>query len=342
MASRGLLLVNLGTPDSPRVPDVRKYLAEFLMDPLVIDLPWPLRAALVYGYILVRRPATSAAAYRKIWTDRGSPLLFHQQDLVAGVGAALGKDWQVAGAMRYGSPSIRTGLETLAKAGVSETVAFPLYPQYSLAASKSSELEIQRWANVLLPGKPLRLVPPFYGISGFLDAFAAVARRELASFAADHVLFSFHGLPERQIKRTDPTGRHCFESDDCCARYVEANPDCYRAQCFKTAQELASRLGLTPERFTVCFQSRLGRTPWIRPFTDVVLRELPSRGVQRVAVMSPAFVSDCLETLEELAIRGAADFKRAGGESLRLIPSLNAEPDWVRTVASLATTTRGP
>jgi ferrochelatase len=304
------------------------------MDPLVVDIAPPLRWLLVHAIILPRRPQASAALYKKIWTDRGSPLLFHLEDLVTAVRKILGGDWIVEGGMRYRRPSIAEAFSRLRAAGVDDVTAFPLYPQYSLSATRSSELEVQRQAGA---GMHLRFVPPFYSEPGFLDSFASVARRELSGFAPDHILFSFHGLPERQVKKTDSTGTHCFSGPDCCARVGEANRNCYRAQCFHTARELAARLKLNSEQYTVCFQSRLGRTPWIRPFTDVLYRELPARGVRRIAVLSPSFVADCLETLEEIAIRGADDFKKAGGEELRLISSLNSDPEWARAVAALAT-----
>jgi protoporphyrin/coproporphyrin ferrochelatase len=305
------------------------------MDPEVIDIPGPLRWLLVHGVILRRRPAASAALYRKIWADRGSPLLFHLNDLVARVRAELGPDWVVEGGMRYQQPSIKDALLRLKEAGVDRVVAFPLYPQYSLAATASSEKETRRWANAVLPGKRLDFVPAFYDTAAFLDAFAAVMRRALAGFEHEHVLFSFHGLPERQVKKTDRSGSHCLASAECCARIVDANRDCYRAQSYHTARELAARLGISKDRYTVSFQSRLNDR-WIRPFTDDLYRELPSKGVRRLAVVSPSFVADCLETLEEVAIRGSEEFLRAGGEELRLVPSLNSETEWVRAVAELA------
>jgi protoporphyrin/coproporphyrin ferrochelatase len=335
MSRTGLLLINLGTPDAPTPAAVGEYLAEFLMDPYVIDIPAPLRWLLVHGVILRKRPADSAALYQKIWTDRGSPLLFHLEDLVARVRAELGTEWVVEGGMRYRRPSLKDAFLRLRDAGVDRVIAFPLYPQYSLAATASSERETRRWANAVLPGKRLDFVAPFYGAPAFLDAFAAVARRGLEGFAHDHVLFSFHGLPERQVRKTDRTGRHCLAGADCCARIIEANRDCYRAQSFHTARELASRLGLSQDHYTVSFQSRLNDR-WIRPFTDDLYRELPSRGVRRLAVVSPSFVADCLETLEEIAIRGTEEFRRAGGDELRLIPSLNSEREWVSAVVKLS------
>ncbi len=331
----GLLLINLGTPDEPTSPAVRRYLREFLGDPRVLDINAVGRAALLHLVILPRRPRLSAHAYRAIWhTERGSPLLYHSQDLAAGVAAKLGDGWRVELAMRYGNPSVERGLSALEGAGVDRIVVLPLFPQYAssstgTAVTRVMELAASRW-NV----PALDFVPAFYDDPGFLTAFERVAAPVLAEAKPDHVLFSYHGLPVRQIVKTDTTGSHCFKSATCCETL--ANPHCYRAQCFATTRALASRLGLGPDRHTVCFQSRLGRTPWIEPFTDVELDRLAKAGTRRLAVLCPAFVADCLETLEEIGIRARAQWKAAGGEELVLVPSLNATPAWVDAVAAMA------
>lgn len=340
MKKKGLLLINLGTPDAATTEKVRIYLKEFLMDPFVIDIPYPLRWLLVHGAILPKRPALSAAAYRKIWTQRGSPLLEHLEDLVAQVRKlANPSEWSVVGAMRYGNPSIRSALEELSASGIEEAVVLPLYPQYSLAATESSIVCIRKLARLVAPGLKISFVPAFYDDRHFIEAFAEVARESLRGFEHEHLLFSFHGLPERQVRKTDrsaPGGAHCLQSENCCERMTDANRDCYRAQCYATARALAQALALRPDQYAVCFQSRLGRTPWIKPYTDQMYSSLASRGVKRLAVMCPAFVADCLETLEEVQIRGRDDFRRLGGEELRLVPSLNSSPSWARTVLSLA------
>lgn len=337
----GVLLVNLGTPENPSVPAVRRYLHEFLMDPLVIDIPWIARAMLIHGYILRTRPALSAAAYEKIWTDRGSPLRYHTLDLAEGVQREMGADFVVKVAMRYGSPSIRDGVAALAEAQVERWLVAPLYPQYSLAATESSLRKVREEARRHRSlGEPA-VLPPFYDEPEFLDAFVQSALPSLQSFGFDHVLFSFHGLPERQVKRTDETGRFCMSSPACCSAVVTANSSCYRAQCFSTARGLAERLGLPQSQYTVSFQSRLGRTPWIRPFTDELLQELPRKGVRRIAVFCPSFVADCLETLEEIEIRGKQSFVDAGGESLFLIPSLNSGTRWASALGQLVRGTLG-
>jgi ferrochelatase len=335
---KGLLLINLGTPDAPTAEMVRSYLKEFLMDPYVIDIPYPMRWLLVHGAILPKRPAVSAEAYRKVWHERGSPLLMHLHDLVMQVKrVADPKDWLVIGGMRYGKPSIQAALEEFKAAGIRDVLVVPLYPQYSLAATESSVVHTQKIAERVAPGLKLGFLPAFYADAGFIDSFAQVARKSLDGYDYEHMLFSFHGLPERQVRKTDRSGgNHCLKSENCCATLTDANRDCYRAQCYATARSIAGKLGLAPERYTVCFQSRLGRTPWIKPYTDLMYIELARRGVKRLAVMCPAFVADCLETLEEVQIRGSEDFKKAGGEELRLVPSLNSEPEWARAVLGLA------
>ncbi len=320
-----LLLVNLGTPDAPTTPAVRRYLRQFLSDPRVIDIPALARAALLNFVILPFRSSKSAGAYRKIWTSRGSPLLSFSQDLAAAVAAQM-PGWKVELAMRYGTPSIASAIAKLGP--VDRLVVLPLYPQYASASTGSSVEEVFRVLAGQAVVPQVTTVGAFYDDAGFLDAFAGVGRGVLENARAEHVLFSFHGLPERQVKASDPTGAHCLASAGCCDRIVEANKDCYRAQCFATARGLASRLGLKDGAWSVSFQSRLGRTPWIKPWTDEVLPELAAKGVKRLAVFSPAFVADCLETLEEIGIRAREQFLALGGETLTLVPSLNAAPAW--------------
>ena len=330
----GVLLVNLGTPDAPQAPEVRRYLRQFLSDPRVLDISPVGRWMLLNLIILPLRPARSAEAYRKVWRADGSPLLVYSRALTEQVRAAL-PDMQVELAMRYGNPSITAGLTALRDRGCDRIVVFPLYPQYAASSTGSTVEAVYRAAAGLWNTPYLTIVPPFYDDPGFIDAFAEVGAPVLAELQPDHVLYSFHGLPERHMHKSDMSGTHCLRSAECCAEIVAANRHCYRAQCFSTARALSARLGLAPETTTVSFQSRLGRAVWIRPYTDIVLPELARRGVRRVAVFCPAFVADCLETLVEIGIRAEEDFKKAGGESLRLIPSLNAHPAWVRAAADL-------
>jgi ferrochelatase len=331
----GLLLINLGTPDEPTTPAVRRYLREFLGDPRVLDMNPVGRALLLHAVILPTRPAKSAAAYQTIWdAQRGSPLLYHSQDLAAGVAQKLGDTWQVELAMRYGNPSIESALDKLAAAKVDRIVVLPLFPQYATSSTGTAVARVMELASAKWTMPALDFVPAFYDDPGFLTAFAEVARPALDAAQPDHILFSFHGLPMRQITKTDISGAHCFQSATCCDSL--ANPNCYRAQCFSTARTLAKRLGIPLEQYTICFQSRLGKTPWIQPFTDVELDRLAKEGKKRLAVLCPAFVADCLETLEEIGIRANEQFKAGGGESVTLVPSLNATPAWIDAVCAIA------
>lgn len=331
----GVLLVNLGTPDAPRPREVRRYLREFLSDPRVLTMPTLARTLLLEGVILPTRPRKSAAAYRQVWMDAGSPLLVHGRALREGVAKALGDDFVVELGMRYGNPSIASAVDALATAGVDRLVALPLFPQYSAAATASALAKIHEVTASRFDVRALVTLGAFHDDPGFIAAWREVARPVLADFSPDHVLFSYHGLPENQIVKSDPSGSHCLATADCCAIARAANRHCYRAQCFRTSEALVETLSLDVARTSSAFQSRLGRTPWIRPFTDEAVVELAGRGVERLAVMCPAFVADCLETLEEIEIRLAEQWRSLGGRALRLVPSLNAHPRWVEAVADL-------
>ena len=333
----GLLLVNLGTPDSPDPKDVRRYLDEFLSDPRVLDVPAWKRRLVLDLLILPRRPRASGAAYAKIWTARGSPLLFHTRDLAGKVQAILGDAVVVEVAMRYGRPSIAAALDRLRAQAVDEIVAFPLYPHYSSASTGSTLERLGAEVGARWNTPFVQVVPPFYAHPAYIRAFAAVAEPVLREVAPERVLFSFHGLPERQIRKSDESGgAHCLVREDCCAGIGTVNRNCYRAQCTLTARLIADRLRVPEQARVLCFQSRLGRTPWIRPYTDEVVRELARSGVRRAAILSPGFVADCLETLEELGMRAAEDFVAHGGERLALVPSLNATDVWAEGVVEIA------
>jgi ferrochelatase len=336
----GLLLVNLGTPDGPSTGEVRRYLAEFLADPRVIDINPIARWLLLNLIILPFRPAKSAEAYRAIWSEEGSPLLIHSKALATEVQKRLDDQFRVELAMRYGNPSLRDGFASLRKQGCDRIVVFPLYPHYASSSTGSTLDAIYRESAKVWNAPYLTIVPPFYDDPRFIDAFGRVAAATLQDFSADHTIFSFHGLPERQIIKSDDSGSHCLR-EGCCDRIGVANRNCYRAQCYATARALATVLDLSPDVYSVSFQSRLGRTPWIQPHTDVLVRELAQQGKKRLAVFSPAFVADCLETLEEIGIRAAEDFRAHGGEELRLIPSLNATPAWADTVVTIVKETLG-
>lgn len=325
----GVLLINLGTPDAPETAEVRRYLREFLSDPRVIDTSAFTRQFVLNAFILPTRPKKSAAAYREVWTDRGSPLLFFGEDLAAKLRPRLGPDVPVVLAMRYGKPSIAAGLAELAAAAVERIVVVPLFPHYSSAAwgSAVEKVFVEAAKGWNIPA--IDIVPPFYDHPGFIEAFAAQARPLLEKIQPDKVMFSYHGVPERHCTKSDDTGSHCLAKPNCCDAIVKANTFCYRAHCFATTRALAQALDLEPGSYENTFQSRLGRTPWIQPYTDVRLTELPNEGVKKLLVFSPSFVADCLETLEEISIRALEDFQGAGGEVLELVPSLNATEPWV-------------
>lgn len=329
----GVLLVQLGTPDSPAPADVRRYLREFLSDPRVLDLPWLPRKLLLETAILPRRPRSSGAAYEKIWTGEGSPLLVHSRGVAAALARALGPGYAVRLGMRYGEPSLAGALLALRADGALRVLVLPLFPQYAASSTGSAFARVARLATAEWDPPALELLGPFYDAPGFVAAWRAVAQPPLAAFGPDHVLFSFHGLPERQIRKSDPTRSHCLSGPDCCDAPGTALARCYRAQCFATARSLAGALELAAEAWSVAFQSRLGRMPWIKPYTDLRLPELAAAGVKRLAVVCPTFVADCLETLEEIGIRGRAQWRGVGGEELLLVPSLNAHPDWVTALA---------
>ena len=330
----GVLLVNLGTPDSASVADVRRYLREFLGDPRVLDTHPLLRTLLLYGAILPFRPRRSAAAYAQIFDGAGSPLLAHGRALAEAVAKRLGDRFAVELGMRYGQPSLADALARLRGTGAERVVVVPLFPQYAGSSTGSALERIYALAGAHWTVAALSVAPPFYDDPGFIRCLAAGAGPRLADFGADHVLLSYHGLPERQVRRSDPTGSHCLAGPDCCEVIGRENRDCYRAQCFATSRALAEALSLDADAWSVSFQSRLAGTPWIRPFTDHELPRLAERGVRRLAMICPSFVADCLETLEEVGIRARRQWAELGGEALELVPCLNAQPDWVDTVAT--------
>ncbi len=337
----GVLLVNLGSPEAPTPRAVRRYLRAFLGDPRVLDLPALPRRLLLEGAILPTRPRASAAAYAKIWTPEGSPLLVHGRALRDALAKRLGEGFAVELAMRYGVPAIPPALDRLAKADCRKVVVLPLFPQ-SAAATTGSVLEaVYRAAGARGNPPPIEVVAPFYDDPGFVAALAAVAREIPEERRPDHLLLSFHGLPERQIRKSDPSGAHCLASNTCCDAIGAVNRACYRAQCIATSRALARALGVADEDWTLSFQSRLGRIPWIRPYTDEILPFLRDRGVERLAVLCPSFVADCLETLEEIGIRGREQWLALGGEDLVLVPCLNAHPAWVEAVAGWIATRAG-
>ena len=322
----GVLLVNLGTPDSTRVKHVRKYLREFLMDGRVIDIPKPVRWFLVNSIIAPFRAPKSAAEYRKLWTDRGSPLKFYGYDVRDGLRKVLPEGYQVELAMRYQSPSIQEGLEALRAAQVSRIVIIPLFPQYASATNGSVADRVMEIARTWQVVPSIQFINQFPDHPAVIDTFAERARPHLEK-EWDHMLFSYHGLPERQIRKAS-TG-HCALDGECCATYGPHNQYCYRAQCYLTSRKIAEALGIPAEKYTVTFQSRLGSDPWVKPYTDDTMQTLAAQGAKRLLVFSPAFVADCLETNIELGEALKEDFEALGGEHLQLVESLNDHPRWI-------------
>jgi ferrochelatase len=332
----GVVLVNLGTPDAPDAPAVRRYLREFLGDPRVLDMPAVARRLLLELVILPFRPRRSAEAYRKVWTATGSPLLVHGLALRDAVARELGPGFEVQLGMRYGHPSLAAAIQASLATDVTALVIVPLYPHSASSSTGSTVEAAQRVLSGRRDALTVAVVPPFHADEGFLGVQAATIGAAIREARPDHVLFSFHGLPERHVLATaaERGGGACLTAT-CCARLDAANAWCYRAQCHATARELASRLRLEAAGWSLAFQSRFGRTPWIAPHADRQVVDLAMGGVRRLLVATPGFVADCLETLEELGMRGAASFRAAGGESLVLAPCLNAQPEWAAALANL-------
>ncbi|TRX76084.1 ferrochelatase [Pseudomonas mangiferae] len=332
MTEHALLLANLGSPASPDVADVRRYLDEFLMDPWVVDLPWPLRRLLV-SLILVRRPAQSAHAYASIWWPEGSPLIVLSRRLQA----EMKTRWThgpVELAMRYGEPSFERVLLDLARRGVREVTLAPLYPQFADSTTTTAIEKVRQVISEHRLDMRFSVLAPFYDQPEYLDALVASARPYLEQ-GFDHLLLSFHGLPERHIRKLVRDPAHDLRARDSRQVRDDVLALCYRSQCLRTAEAFAERAGLRPEQWSVSFQSRLGRDKWIEPYTETRLDELGRQGVGKLLVMCPAFVADCIETLEEIGQRGEEQFREAGGGELMLVPCLNTHPDWVAALDSL-------
>lgn len=327
----GVLLANLGSPDACTTKAVYRYLTEFLNDPRVIDLPKIKRWLLTNVIIVPFRSKRSAQAYQQIWTENGSPLLVNGKKLAAGVQAFLGEKFQVELGMRYGNPSIPQSAEKLM--GCKKIIFMPLFPQYTSAATGSAieaftKATASRW-NI----PSFSVIEEFYKDPGFIRAYASRIQQTIKDQIYDLLLFSYHGLPERHIHKSE-----CFSQCDhiqACPKMTSTNRHCYRAQCFATTSLIAKELGLSKEQFAVSFQSRLGRTPWIKPYSDVLLPELVKNEVKNLAVVCPSFVADCLETLEEVNIRMRRQWQTLGGESFIFIPCLNSEKEWVESLAQI-------
>jgi ferrochelatase len=331
--SKGVLLVNLGSPDSPSVPDVRRYLNEFLMDSRVIDVAWPIRRFIV-GTILINRPKETGHAYEKIWLREGSPLVVTSKNVLKELQPRVKMPIELA--MRYQNPTIELGLRNLTGQGVDDLLLIPLFPHYAMSSFETAVERVKELARKIAPKMRITIQPPFYKDVDFIGALVSSAEEYLKN-DYDYLLFSYHGLPERQIKKTDPTGSHCLMSENCCEAASPAHATCYRAQCFQTTQAFVQKAGVPAGKYSTSFQSRLGKDPWLKPYTDIEFEQLATQGVKKLLVICPAFVSDCLETIEEIGIRGRDTFVQAGGKELSRIPCLNEHPLWVKALENMVT-----
>jgi ferrochelatase len=328
----GVLLIQLGTPDSPSVRDVRKYLSEFLNDPRVIDIPYLLRKFLVNIIIIPFRAPKSAKLYKQLWTDKGSPLLFYSESLKEKVQFALGNNFEVELAMRYQSPSMDTVLGRMQKKGYERIIILPLFPQYA-SASSGSAIEkalkiIKQWWVI----PELKIISQFYNNEDYINS--VVEQGKIYNHAEfDHILFSYHGLPVRQVNKVYTDGKPC-DDHNCETEINQSNQYCYKAACYATTRLLAEKLNIPKEKYTVCFQSRLDQK-WLEPFTDKVIIDHAKKGTKKLLVFSPAFVADCLETIIEISHDYSELFKANGGSHLQLVESLNDHPRWVQAVKNM-------
>jgi ferrochelatase len=332
MPKRAVLLVNLGSPASTSVPDVRRYLREFLGDERVLDMAAPLRWALLEGIILRTRPKKSAHAYAQVWTKDGSPLIVTSRAVREKLSATLGAATPVYLAMRYGAPSIASVVGQIAADGIDEILLFPQYPHYAMSSYETVVVRVKEEVARQAPKLRVTTVQPFFADADYIEALRGVCAPFLAQ-PHDHVLFSYHGLPERHMRKADSSHAHCTIVPDCCTTCSPAHATCYKAQCLATTRALTASAGIPAKKFSVSFQSRLVGEPWLTPFTDFELARLPKSGVKKLLVICAAFTTDCLETLEEIQQQGRDTFLQAGGESFQQIPCLNDHPAFIDFLA---------
>lgn len=323
---KGVLLVNLGSPDSPEPKAVKKYLGEFLMDERVIDVPLLARTLLVKGIILNTRPKASAAAYKRIWWEEGSPLIVISERLQKKIQKKT--QLPVALAMRYGSMTLKKGLQELVDAGVDEVFIMPLYPQFAMATTETILVLAEAIRKVHFPNLKISDLPAFYNQPDYIEVLTNAIKRHLKDKNYDHLLFSYHGVPERHIRKSDVTKSHCQIDGSCCATASKAHQFCYRHQCLEVTRLVAEQLQLKENTYSTSFQSRLGFDPWLQPYTDLTIERLGKKGVKNMAIVTPAFVSDCLETLEEIAMEGQEIFHEMGGNEFTTVPCLNDDNEW--------------
>jgi len=335
MPKRAILLVNLGSPDSTSIPDVRRYLREFLGDERVLDMNAAARWLLLEGIILRTRPKRSAHAYASVWLPEGSPLIVTSKKVRDQLAPRLDGAAPVYLAMRYGNPSVASVIAQMVADGIDEVLLFPQYPHYAMSSWETVVVKVYEEAARQAPKLRVACVQPFFADADYIDALHAVTAPYFAQ-PYDHVLFSYHGIPERHMRKADSSKSHCLTVTDCCNTCSPVHATCYRAQLFATTRALVQRAGLSPEKYSVSFQSRLAGEPWLRPFTDHEFVRLPKAGKKRLLVLCPAFVTDCLETLEEIAMQGRETFLGAGGETFQQIPCLNDHPAYIDFLAKRA------
>ena len=328
---KGVLLVNLGSPDSPEKKDVKKYLRQFLMDERVIDEPLWLRTLLVKGIILNTRPKKSAKAYKKIWWDEGSPLIVLSERLLKKVDTMTSVPISLA--MRYGNPSIYKGIKELSDKGVTDILLIPLYPQHAMASTETILVLAEKIRKESFPQMKFTNLPAFYNHPDYIRVLSNSIQDYLKEKDWDHFLFSYHGIPERHIRKTDVTGSHCKIDGKCCNISSPAHEFCYRHHCYETTKKVVEYLEIKEGAYSSSFQSRLAGQPWLKPYTDKVVENLAKNGTKKMAIVTPAFVSDCLETLEEIGMEAKEDFIEKGGEEFHVIPCLNDDNNWVKVLS---------
>ena len=331
---KGFLLINLGSPDSTSIPDVKKYLDEFLMDKRVIGKSYWFRWFLVKIIILNTRPRKSAKAYKKIWWKEGSPLIVLSKRLFEKIKKLI--KIPIALAMRYGSISIVKGLKELNDFGVKEVVVLPLYPHYAMSSYETVVEKVKKEVKLNFPSLKLKIIKPFYKNKNYIKLLSNKIKETISKIEYDHILFSYHGIPVSHLKISDPTKKHCYKIKDCCSVSSQAHETCYKHQVLETTELVVKELNIDKDKYSNAFQSRLPNEAWLKPYTDNELERLAKKGIKNLVIVTPAFVTDCLETLEEIAMEGKEEFLEAGGENYHYVPCLNDDDDWAKLIASWA------
>jgi len=331
---KGVLIVNLGTPDNPKRAAVGRYLKEFLLDERVIDYPWLARQLLVRGIIVPFRSGSSSKLYQELWTENGSPLKYYGEIVAAEVQKLMGDAYHVELAMRYQTPSMESAVDKLLTAGVTEIVVFPMFPQYASATTGSVHEEVMRLLSKELTIPSVKMINSYHNHPAIIEVFAENAR-QFNFDDYDHIIFSYHGIPQRHLRKSDRSKCHCLKVENCCQVKSINNQFCYSAQCHQTTEALVKALDLKEEQYTTSFQSRLGKETWTQPYTIDTIEHLAKNNAKKLLVFSPAFVADCLETTIEIGFEYQEEFEEMGGEHIDLVPSLNAHPKWIAAIRDI-------